>query len=116
MGSDLKTNIEAMLTKRFLIYKRDKCGLCCELIVPVFLVLFGSLLTKIDWLKPSNPRILEPSLYPEPQRLLFNENLVVGQADPNAVNPSKLYDNLPDVDSAFQNFTYNNNSYYSFYN
>ena len=34
-------SIKALLIKRFHIYKRDKCGLVCELLVPVILVLFG---------------------------------------------------------------------------
>ena len=34
-------SIKALLVKRFNIYKRDKCGLICELVVPIILVIFG---------------------------------------------------------------------------
>lgn len=37
----LMESIGALLRKRFNIYKRDKCGLVCEVLVPVILVLFG---------------------------------------------------------------------------
>ena len=57
-------NITAVLTKRAHIYKRDKTGLICEVIVPIILVLIGLSLTKISFLKPSNTKPLIPSAYP----------------------------------------------------
>ena len=47
----LCASITALLVKRFNLYKRDRCGLCCELIAPVILVLLGLALLQIDWLK-----------------------------------------------------------------
>ena len=66
-------SIKALITKRFHIYKRDRCGLCCELIVPVILVLFGLSLLQIPFLKDSAAFNLDTSAYPSPQRLLFND-------------------------------------------
>ena len=65
-------NITAVMTKRAHIYKRDRRGLICEVIVPVILVLIGLGLTKISFLKPSNSRPLVPSAYPLQQRILMN--------------------------------------------
>ena len=40
-------NIKALLIKRMHIYKRDKIGLVCEIIVPVLLVILGLILSKV---------------------------------------------------------------------
>lgn len=65
-------NVSALLAKRFHIYKRDRGGLCCEVFVPIILVIFGLGLTKIDFLKTSPTTLLQPSAYPLKQRLLMN--------------------------------------------
>ena len=59
-------SVKALIIKRFNIYKRDKCGLCCELIVPVILVLFGLGLLQIPFLKDSASFTLDTSAYPSP--------------------------------------------------
>jgi len=38
------TSVKALLTKRFLVKKRDKFGIICETVVPILLVIVGSLL------------------------------------------------------------------------
>ena len=58
--------------KRFNIYKRDKCGLVCEIIVPVVLVILGLSLLQIGWLSDSPAFTLDTSAYPGPQRILMN--------------------------------------------
>ena len=40
-NGSLGQSIQALITKRFNIYKRDKCGLVCEVLVPVILVVIG---------------------------------------------------------------------------
>lgn len=45
--SSLSENIKALLAKRFHVYKRDRAGLVCEVIVPFLMVLVGCALTKI---------------------------------------------------------------------
>jgi len=86
-------SIRALIVKRFHIYKRDKCGLCCELIVPVILVLFGLGLLQIPFLKNSEEFTLDTSAYPSPQRMLFNtENYM---QTTNEYTPADLVANLP---------------------
>ena len=92
-------SLKALLTKRFNIYKRDKCGLVCEVLVPVILVLFGMGLLQIGWLKDSAAFTLDTSAYPGPQRLLFNDaNVMTGG---NQLTPTQLADSLPDAGSYF---------------
>jgi hypothetical protein len=64
--STMCENIKALLLKRFHIYKRDRSGLACEVIVPFVMVIIGSALTKINFNKVSLDRILSPTLYPSP--------------------------------------------------
>jgi len=73
----LGQSIWALIIKRLNIYKRDRCGLCCELIVPVILVLLGLGLLQIPFLKDSPEFTLDTSVYPSPQRMLFNEEIYV---------------------------------------
>jgi hypothetical protein len=54
------------------IYKRDKTGLICEIIVPIVLVILGLALTKLNVLKDSGTIPLVPTVYPSPQRILMN--------------------------------------------
>lgn len=68
----LGMSIKALLTKRFNLYKRDKCGLVCELIVPVILALIGLSLLKVPVVTDSPAFTLDTSAYPGPQRVLFN--------------------------------------------
>ena len=69
-------SIGALLAKRFNIYKRDKCGLVCELLVPVILVIMGLSLLQIAWLKNSPAFSLGTDAFPSKQRMLFNnENI-----------------------------------------
>ena len=72
----LSDNITAVLAKRMHIYKRDKSGLVCEIIVPIILVIFGLALTKLNFLSDSVAIPLVPTAYPSPQRILMNENLI----------------------------------------
>jgi hypothetical protein len=45
--SSLRDNISALLSKRYNIYKRDRTGLVCELLVPFVMVFVGCCITKI---------------------------------------------------------------------
>lgn len=48
-SSGFFSNLGALLTKRFHIYKRDRTGIICEVLVPCFMVLFGSCWTLVSW-------------------------------------------------------------------
>ena len=93
-------NISALLTKRMHIYKRDKSGLICEIIVPIILVTLGLCETKLTILKQSPIQPLVPDVFPLKQRILLNEDLIA--SDPGTITPSQLYDNLPDATSSFE--------------
>lgn len=40
-GSSCARSCTASSAKRFIIYKRDWCGLLCQIVIPLILVLFG---------------------------------------------------------------------------
>lgn len=40
-GSGMCTTLGANTTKRFIMYKRDWCGIICEVIVPIIMVVIG---------------------------------------------------------------------------
>ena len=44
-GSSCVRSCSASTAKRYIIYKRDWCGLICQIVIPISLVLFGLLLT-----------------------------------------------------------------------
>jgi len=87
-----------------LIYKRDKCGLVCEILIPIILVIIGLGLLQVGWLKDSPAFFLDTSAYPGPQRVLFNSENVV--ASTNQFTPQELAQSLPDYDS-YWNVSYN---------
>ena len=62
--SSIMDNIIAVITKRMHIYKRDKVGLVCEIIVPVILVILGLSLTKLSFLNDSPVKQVVPSAFP----------------------------------------------------
>jgi len=68
VGSDSKicTSIGALIAKRFYLYKRDKCGLICEILVPVLLAILGLSLLKVGWLEDSPAFTLGTDAFPGP--------------------------------------------------
>ena len=65
-------SLKAMLVKRFHIYKRDKCGLLCELIIPIILVIGGLLFLQVGWTTDHPTFALDTSAYPSKQTLMVN--------------------------------------------
>jgi len=59
-------SIKALLAKRFHIYKRDKCGLICEIIIPIILVILGLLFLQVGWTTDSPMFELGVDAYPSP--------------------------------------------------
>ena len=59
-------SLKALLIKRLNIYKRDRVGLCCEIIVPFIMVLIGCFLTKISFVNLSKPLNVNANSYPSP--------------------------------------------------
>ena len=96
--------MKALLIKRYHLYKRDRTGICCEVVVPFICVIIGCLLAKVNFNQVSYTIAVEPSLYPEPQRIVLNSEVV--QTSANMVDPSLLYDNLPQSSTAFELTSY----------
>ena len=86
-----------------IIYKRDWCGLLCQIVIPITLVLFGLWLqagpTK---LKQSPPRPLSTGFYPYKQRILMNRNPVNMTNDGFDVTGEELFAALPNSTEAFE--------------
>jgi len=83
------------MTKRLNIYKRDRSGLACEVIVPFLCVIVGCLISFVD-LNPGSPEItITPNLYPSQQRIVMNSNLVNTTGLVSPIQPEVFYSNLP---------------------
>jgi hypothetical protein len=98
-NSTIGDNIVALLTKRLHIYKRDKIGLVCEVCLPWVVVLLGCLATLLVFNKPQSAFTLVPSAYPNPQRIMLNQNNVVTTT--NEITPQDLFAGLPEDSTTF---------------
>lgn len=74
-------HLAALFLKRFYIYRRNRRGLIIEVLVPVFLVIIGFAFSKVQFFINQPERPLSTGLYPNPQRIIANEHLVVGNTD-----------------------------------
>lgn len=92
--------MKALLIKRYHLYKRDRTGLCCEVAVPFLCVLIGCLFNKIDFSQKSYTLLVEPSMYPTPQRLTLNLD-VISPSDAS-ITPQTLFSNLPGSSGDFE--------------
>ena len=73
--SSCSRSCKASTTKRALIYRRDWCGLLCQIVIPLVMVVFGLLMTtRASSLIQSPPRPLSTGFYPYKQRILMNEH------------------------------------------
>ena len=73
-GSSLARTCTATSAKRFLIIRRDLCGLLCQIVIPLILVLVGLWITSgPSKLKQSPPRNLSTGFYPYKQRILMSD-------------------------------------------
>lgn len=108
----LGQSVWALIIKRFNIYKRDKCGLVCEILVPVILVLLGLSLLQIGWLTDSPAFVLNTSAFPGPQRGLMNKNIVSNSTNPQ-ISPEDIVAKLPDS-ASYWDFTYEDSTYISY--
>lgn len=52
MATSFRAHYKALMTKNYTIWKRNKCGSCCEVVVPILLalllVVFRKTITKTD--------------------------------------------------------------------
>ena len=86
------------MIKRLQIYKRDMSAYICEILVPLFLVIAGVILSlTAAGYTIASPRPIIPQNYPGPQRLLLNEALITNF--PGNISPQDLFSSLPDFES-----------------
>lgn len=103
----------ASSAKRFIIYKRDWCGLLCQIVIPLTLVLFGLWLTSgPSKLTQSPPKPLSTGWYPYKQRILMSEQPWNMTGDGSDIMGSQFAAMLPNATEAFEvtlvpNITYN---------
>ena len=101
-GSSCVRSCTASSAKRIMIYKRDWCGLLCQVVIPITLVLFGLWLqagpTK---LKQSPARPLSTGFYPYKQRILMNSNPVNMTGDGFDISGAEFAAALPNATTAF---------------
>jgi hypothetical protein len=100
-NATLFSTVTALLIKRFHLYKRDKTAICCEVVVPFMCVLIGVALNQIDFSQKSYTLLVEPDMYPTPQRIGFNEVLPFTTSGDTNVDPKDFFNNLPGSGSDF---------------
>jgi ATP-binding cassette, subfamily A (ABC1), member 3 len=72
----------ALFLKRVILTKRNYREFIFNLIVPVILIVIGFGLATVQFFKDSDQRVLEPKLFPLPQRLIYNTNIQSGAGSP----------------------------------
>lgn len=72
----------ALFLKRLILAKRNYKEFIFNLIVPIILIVIGFGLATVQFFKDSDQRVLEPSLFPLPQRLIYNTNIQSGAGSP----------------------------------
>lgn len=99
-GSGMCTTLGATTTKRFIMYRRDWCGIICEVIVPIVMVIIGlQFASGASKLSQSPPRFASTGLLPNPQRIIINKHPVNRTEDD--VTGEDLVAYLPNSTSAF---------------
>ena len=73
-----KTHFAALVRKRVQYFKRDKKGLCCELFLPVLMILVGVLIGKGGFIKTPVPLPIVDDLYDYRLKVAYNPNVQTG--------------------------------------
>lgn len=71
-------NLKALLKKKFLIQVRDQRTFVLELLFPIIFIFVGLALATNKPIKAGIPRLMSPSIFPEPSHLYYN-NIVPTQ-------------------------------------
>ena len=115
-GSSCVRSCTASSAKRFIMYKRDWCGILCQIVIPLTLVLFGLWLASMpSALQASPPRNLSTGWYEGPQRVKMNNIPVEMVGDGGDVTGEELASLFPN--STDFSFSYADGlNYTEFYN
>jgi hypothetical protein len=81
----------ALFLKRILLSIRNYKLFLVDILIPLVLIVAGFGIAKIKYFKDSDQRILEPSLFPLQQRILYNTNNLDGASD---ITSASLIGNL----------------------
>jgi len=95
-----KTHFSALSTKRYQYFKRDKKGLCCELFLPVIMIIVGIVIAKSTTPKNYKPMNISDNLYEEYDPFQVAYTLPAGY-DPTAA--TTLYNSFNKVDYSLVN-------------
>jgi len=82
-----KSHFHALSVKRYHYFKRDKKGLCCEILLPVIMIIVGILITKASTIKNYNPMPIADNLYDYKVNVGYN---TIIPADGSTINPTLL--------------------------
>jgi hypothetical protein len=66
-------NLRALLKKKFLLQVRDQRTLIIELLFPIIFIFVGLALATNKPIKEGKPRLMSPSIFPEPSHLYYND-------------------------------------------
>jgi hypothetical protein len=75
----------ALFWKRVILSKRNIKGFMVDIFIPSFLIIAGFGLSTIEYFKSSDQRILEPTLFPVDQRVIYNTNGISGGGSASAL-------------------------------
>jgi len=102
-GSSCARSCTASTAKRLVLYKRDWCGLLCQVVIPLILVLFGLWLTSgPSKLTQSPARHMSTGWFPMKQRILMNKQPYNMTNNGGDVMGEELFAMLPNSTSAFE--------------
>ena len=80
------------------MYKRDLCGILCQIVIPLTLVIFGLWLASMpSALKQSPPRHLSTGWYEGPQKVLLNNMPVDSVGDGGDVTGEEIAAMFPNA-------------------
>lgn len=68
-------SLKSLLKKKWLVQTRDLRTMVIEMLFPIIFIFLGLFLATIKPIREGVPRILTPTMFPEPSHLVFNEKI-----------------------------------------
>jgi len=96
-------HLKAIFWKRTQILVRNRKLMFVEIGLPILLVLIGIIISKVEIFVDSQPRVLDPHLFPLKQKILVNEKLIANaDSEEDNISPRELIKHLPFSEEAFE--------------
>ena len=89
-------HLKAVFFLRWSIYKRNLRGVLNEMMLPALICLCGVLFSKIAFYKASESKILSPSNFPLPNKILMNT--ILYENSNSDTKPEKLWNGFPEIE------------------